>query len=459
MLKNFVGLGSSQHAYCMAHGYANILVDMLSFLCDANHKEMTPAKRSANANNLPHVKNATDVLPWLPLQGKVQQFEAMLSLGLVASDMGDGQLRSPIPTRKSSTRAKIRKGIKFVHKFMFFGPMGFMLLEFIFPNTPQRNFVRRVLDFMRRGFARRFTQSELARMDRKGEELERAATTTMPRDFMTIIVHMCLRHLTDTIRKWGPLSESWTMFVEREVRHLKNKTNSNGRDVTRIALADSRRRDSYDYTAALLPLPSYATQHPTGGVANAAGTAWRRMSRLPATDFASICSFIRSEGKYNEADVAEVRSQVYFSNVIEYKGRLHRSRSFEQGGRKARKNCNSVCFVDWGDTTELKRATVAVLNGFYRVKMAGGGGCETFHFAKIRTVKEMKCAYTCCRKIDINSSPSLEAKNGEVILISQIHVSVSPVLLPTFRLIQGQRRRDFDMSFSNEKYWVCPVYS
>ena len=71
----------------------------------------------------------------------------------------------------------------------------------------------------------------------------------------------------------------------------------------------------------------------------------------------------------------------------------------------------------------------------------------------------MKCAYTCCRKIDINSSPSLEAKNGEVILISQIHVSVSPVLLPTFRLIQGQRRRDFDMSFSNEKYWVCPVYS
>ena len=266
IMKTFLGFHHGQHAYCMAHGYANIIVDVLSFLCNVNHKEMTAARRIVNAENLPHIRNAGDELPWLPLRGKIKQFEAMLARGLVASDVGDGNLRSPIPTKSGTEKPAVRKGIKFAHKFHFLGPLGFCLLEYVFPNTSQRNFVRDLFDYMSRGLARQFTTNEIDSLERKGRALERVAERVMPKDFMTIVVHMCLRHLGDTIRKWGPLTESWTMFVEREIRTLKNRTNSNGRDARRIALADSRWREAHDHSAPLPPLPSYSSRHPTGSL-------------------------------------------------------------------------------------------------------------------------------------------------------------------------------------------------
>lgn len=191
------------------------------------------------------------------------------------------------------------------------------------------------------------------------------------------------------------------------------------------------------------------------GVADAAGTSWTT-TRVGASDFERIKQLIQDENdrEYDENDISDVRCMIEFTDVIEYNGRIYKSRPYELK-KNVTKTCNSVCFVDWGDRDDMKHATVAVLNGFYKVQMSDD---DVFHFAKIRTCLERKCQYTGCRRIDIKRSPSEAALAGEIIQISQIHAGVSPVLLPEVTVIPMQRGQ-FDMSFSKNMYVVCPVYT
>lgn len=188
---------------------------------------------------------------------------------------------------------------------------------------------------------------------------------------------------------------------------------------------------------------------------DADGTSWTT-TRVGASDFERLKQLIYEEndGEYDENDISEVRNMIEFTDVIQYKGRLYRSRPYELK-KHVTKTCNSVCFVDWGDRDDLKHATLAVLNGFYKVPMSDD---DVFYFAKIRTCLERKCQYTGSRRVDIKRSPSEAALAGEIIQISQLHTSVSPVLLPEVTVIP-MRRNQFDMSFSKDLYWVCPVYT
>lgn len=52
VLRHFTGLPSDAHCYCMAHGYVNIMKDMLNFMMDKGAKEITAKMRAQDEKGL-----------------------------------------------------------------------------------------------------------------------------------------------------------------------------------------------------------------------------------------------------------------------------------------------------------------------------------------------------------------------------------------------------------------------
>ena len=138
---------------------------------------------------------------------------------------------------------------------------------------------------------------------------------------------------------------------------------------------------------------------------------------------------------------------------MQFRGRVYNSRAREIA--KKTKNCNSFAFVDWGEETDIKNATVCAIRGFWRIQIND----DVFYFAGIRTLLEYKspCVQLGVRKVDITKSPSRKAAEGEVVQISQLHVACVPVLLPVTAVLHQGRHTVF--SASNTQYYVCPVFS
>lgn len=441
-------MSSDQFGYCFAHGMVNVLRDFMLFFQNSGAKEFTSTVRHENKDVFPDLPGSGR-LPWQAASLKITHFEEMLQHALVPVDVADGRVKSPFKWA-ADARPEMQKGVKFAHLMMYIGEFGKFALEYAAPCSPQRAFAFKLMDYMARGLARKFSREELQSLHNKGRALDRSMQTIFPSHMNTIVVHMMTHHLSWHITQFGPLSQNWTMFLERHLRTMKNSTNVNGRTVTRIALADFRQRKVHDSTPCSNLVPSYLPTHPTG-VADTPATKW--VPRRPlARNWDTIKELCRAE--YNQHDIDAALDSICFAEVLEVRGRLYRSRAWEL--TRDKKNCNSVALINWGLHDDIGRATTCCLKGFYRVNIAG----TIVYFVSIRTVTplEHKHNFSYVKKIDINSSPSEAAKRGEIVRLSQLNTSCVLVCLPEL-VIVPQRRGNPKVSVSNRNYWVIPVRS
>lgn len=243
------------------------------------------------------------------------------------------------------------------------------------------------------------------------------------------------------------------MFVERHVRVIKQKTNLNGRDVLRIANADFATRQIHDRQLRegkiMRPIPTYARGHPTGYEAK-----WWKQKPI-ARDLSGIIWLITAENLgYGERDVRAVMDDIEFTSKMTYKGRQFTTRLSDLRLRRHSSNC--VVLVNFGNDDDVGRASVAVIKGFYRVKIQD----DVFVFASIRVVKLLPCAsFPNVKRININQSDTVTAAQGELVQLSQLNVTATLVLLPQVTVLPGRGRDRASHSRSDAVYFVCLVYS
>lgn len=271
---------------------------------------------------------------------------------------------------------------------------------------------------------------------------------------LSICTHMVLSHLGHHIQRFGPLRENWTLFIERYLRVLKGKTNPNGRDVTRVALAENRMSSIRETERLRNPVeyevPSYHPSH-VNGIENA---DWRQ-KRMSATELRAVIEMIvGSIDEISEADIRDQKDSTLFCHKLEYKGRRYNSRYAEQSGQS--KRCNSIAYFNWGEHADIKHATLGAIKGFYQMQVKE----KTFCFVSLRTIKEYehKSSYPYAKRVDLEASPTGKAATGEIVDITQLNTSCVPVLLPILTVIPMPRGR-YDISRNDRMYWVCPVYS